>query len=300
MIQNSLLAYVRTQEDAADRAGVRFLTATGQSAKGMYETFKRLADQILYSARYIDPYMQSHPLPAERVRALEGLAKASPHWDKKDSPALQARHDLDARQALRLHRSAATASARRYPISDNSLPARYARAIAAYRFGDLPRRARADRRADPGAAAEPLFPRAQGPGAAGRRPGRRGDRAAAARGAARAQPGADPDHARRRRCSPPTTRRMPRRRSRCWRPRSRREPESPEAYTQLAMAYGRKGDLARADLASAQAAFMRGDLQDRARSSRPAPRPASRSARPAGSRPTTSPATSRRPAATLN
>jgi predicted Zn-dependent protease len=39
-----------------------------------------------------------------------------------------------------------------------------------------------------------------------------------------------------------------------------REPEAPEAYSQLAMAYGRKGDLANADLASAQAAFSRGDL----------------------------------------
>ena len=34
-----------------------------------------------------------------------------------------------------------------------------------------------------------------------------------------------------------------------------------EAYSQLAMAYGRKGDLAQADLASAQAAFMRGDFK---------------------------------------
>ena len=41
----------------------------------------------------------------------------------------------------------------------------------------------------------------------------------------------------------------------------RREPESPDAYAQLAMAYGRKGDLAQADLASAQAAFMRGDIR---------------------------------------
>src|SRR5262249_14051094 len=41
----------------------------------------------------------------------------------------------------------------------------------------------------------------------------------------------------------------------------RREPESPEAYAQIAMAYGLKGDLARADLASAQSAFMRGDLK---------------------------------------
>jgi predicted Zn-dependent protease len=40
-----------------------------------------------------------------------------------------------------------------------------------------------------------------------------------------------------------------------------REPESPDGYTQLAMAYAQKNDLARADLASAQAAFMRGDIR---------------------------------------
>ena len=40
-----------------------------------------------------------------------------------------------------------------------------------------------------------------------------------------------------------------------------REPEAADGYNQLAMAYGRKGDLAQADLASAQAAFMRGDLK---------------------------------------
>ena len=40
-----------------------------------------------------------------------------------------------------------------------------------------------------------------------------------------------------------------------------REPETPGAYSQLAMAYGRKGDLAQADLASAQAAFTRGDYK---------------------------------------
>jgi predicted Zn-dependent protease len=38
-----------------------------------------------------------------------------------------------------------------------------------------------------------------------------------------------------------------------------RESEAPLGYTQLAMAYGRKGDYAEADLASAQAAFLRGD-----------------------------------------
>jgi predicted Zn-dependent protease len=50
-----------------------------------------------------------------------------------------------------------------------------------------------------------------------------------------------------------------------------KEPETEDAYTTLAMAYGRKNDLADADLASAQAAFARGDnktareLADRAK-----------------------------------
>ena len=38
-----------------------------------------------------------------------------------------------------------------------------------------------------------------------------------------------------------------------------KEPEAGDAYTTLAMAYGRDNDLADADLSSAQAAFARGD-----------------------------------------
>ena len=44
-----------------------------------------------------------------------------------------------------------------------------------------------------------------------------------------------------------------------------REIEAPIGYTQLAMAYGKKGDYAEADLASAQAACLRGDNNKTAR-----------------------------------
>ena len=88
----------------------------------MYETFKRLADQLLYQVKYIDPYMQTHPMPADRVTALEGLARASPYWDKKDPPALQARHDL-MRAKLYGFMDRPDAVARRYPMGDTSLPA---------------------------------------------------------------------------------------------------------------------------------------------------------------------------------
>jgi predicted Zn-dependent protease len=71
LILRNMLSYQRQQEESADRAGVKFLTATGQSAKGMYDTFKRFTDQSLFAARGADPYLQSHPMPAERVAALE-------------------------------------------------------------------------------------------------------------------------------------------------------------------------------------------------------------------------------------
>ena len=124
------------QEEQADRAGVGFLKATGQSPKGMYDTFKRFADQGLFSTRGADPYAQSHPMPAERVAALEIFARTSPFWDKKDPPELQLRHDM-ARAKLAGFLDRADTVARRYPSYDNSLPARYARAIATYRHADL-------------------------------------------------------------------------------------------------------------------------------------------------------------------
>ena len=74
-----------------------------------------------------------------------------------------------------------------------------------------------------------------------------------------------------------------------------RETEAPLGYVQLAMAYGRKGDYAQADLASAQAAYLRGDNKT-ARDLASRAKPASPSARPDGSRPTISSAPSRCPA----
>jgi predicted Zn-dependent protease len=259
MIQNSLLAYVRTQEDQADRAGVKFLTASGQSAKGMHDTFKRLADQLLYSVRYIDPYMQSHPMPAERVRALEELARSSPYWDKADPPALQARHDL-MRAKLFGFIDRPEAVARRYPLSDTSLPARYARAISSYRFSNP---ASAASQIDFLIQAQPQNPYFHElKGQALLEAGKPAEAIAPLRRAVQLSPNptliqimlgqaliATNDKAHAEEAVALLEAAL------------KREPESPEAYTQIAMAYGRRGDLAHADLASAQAAFTRGDLR---------------------------------------
>lgn len=129
----SLLAYQRGEEMAADRAAINYLNATGQSAAGMLRTFERFANESMFLSRGADRYSMSHPMPRERIAALEELARSSPHFGTTDSAALQQRHDL-ARAKIAGFLENAQTVAQRY--RDNSLPARYARAISAFRFGD--------------------------------------------------------------------------------------------------------------------------------------------------------------------
>jgi predicted Zn-dependent protease len=259
IIQSTMLAYIRTQEEQADRAGVKFLTATGQSPKGMYDTFKRLGDEILYQARYIDPYLQTHPMPKERVAALEELVKSSPYWDRKDSPELQLRHDM-MRAKLYGYMDRSDVFGNRYPASDQSLPARYARAIAASRFAD-PRSAMAQIDALIEAQPQnPYFHELKGQTLL--EGGKPVEAIAPLRRAVQLAP------------NPALIQVMLGRALVESNDRAHldeavtvlesslsREPESPEGFSQLAMAYGRKGDLAHADLSSARSALLRGDMK---------------------------------------
>src|SRR5450631_4027781 len=258
-IQRSLLAYVRTQEDQADHAGVKFLNATGQSPKGMLELFKRLGDEQLFNSRFIDPYLQSHPMPPERVAALGALATASPYFDRKDPPELQLRHDM-MRAKLAGFLDRPDSVARRYPLGDHSLPARYARAISTYRHGDA---RDAVAQIDGLIQTQPNNPYFyELKGQALLEGGRPAEAIAPLRHAVALAHGAplmdimlgqaliatnNPKNA---------AEAVP-----LLNTALSREPESTDAYAQLAMAYDRKGDLAQADLAAAQAAFMRGDVK---------------------------------------
>ena len=136
MAMRSLLSYQRGEEQAADRAAINYLNATQQSPRGLLETFQRFNQEAMFKTAGLDPYLVSHPFPNERIANLETTARKSPYWDKKDPPALQARHDL-MRAKLFGFTARADEVARRYPLSDNSVAARYARAIAAYRNKQL-------------------------------------------------------------------------------------------------------------------------------------------------------------------
>ena len=256
-IMRTMLSYQRQQEESADKAGVKFLNATGQSAKGMYETFKRFSEQSLYAAAGADPYNQSHPMPAERVRALEELAKSSPYWNKKDDAALQLRHDM-MRAKISGFMERADTVYRRYPASNTSLPARYARAIATYRHGDL---RSAQSQIDTLITAQPNNPYFyELKGQALLEGGRPNEAIAPLRKAAQLS-GSAPliEMLLGQALVASENKAYAEEAIRILRTALSREPEAALGYTQLAMAYGRKGDYAEADLASAQAAFMRGD-----------------------------------------
>ena len=72
--------------------------------------------------------MRSHPVAADRIARLRELVAKSPYVNQKDPPALQLRHDM-ARAKISGYLEGRN-RLNRYPPSDNSLPARYARAIA--------------------------------------------------------------------------------------------------------------------------------------------------------------------------
>jgi predicted Zn-dependent protease len=255
-LAHTLLSYQRAQEDQADRSGVRFLTMTGQSCKGMYDTFKKFADEMMFSAAYIDPYVQNHPMPAERMAALEVMTKTQ-YWDKKDPPELQFRHDM-MRAKLIAFLERADTIIRRYPPSDTSMPARYARAIAAYRFGDVRSAITQIDGLIEAMPSNPYFYELKGQALL--ESGHPAEAIAPLRRAVELAPSPAliqillaqaliaTNNAKNAAEAVPLLRAA-----------IAKEPESGDAYEQLAMAYGRNGDLADADLASAQAAFSRGD-----------------------------------------
>jgi predicted Zn-dependent protease len=136
MALRSYLKFSREQESAADQAAVTYLNATGQSSRGLLETFKRFEGQELMSEKRQDPFLQSHPLSQDRMGALERRVLQSDYANKEE-PAPQRESFARMKAKLIGFLEPQRVVARRYPASDTSVPARYARAIAAYRIPDM-------------------------------------------------------------------------------------------------------------------------------------------------------------------
>lgn len=132
----SFLAFTRAQETSADLAGASYLTKAGISGKGSLEFFKKLQNQEYRLAVYAtDSYNRTHPLSSERIASLTTIYQKDPAWNRPTDPALEARFQR-VRAKLIGYISDKEAVLRTYPVTDQSVPAHYARAYAYHRMGD--------------------------------------------------------------------------------------------------------------------------------------------------------------------
>jgi predicted Zn-dependent protease len=136
--QRVFLSHTHAEEASADKAGIRYMVQSGTDTKGLVEVFELFHGQELLNTSRQDPYVRSHPLTRDRLRAARATAEAyagkakpdpaadywygrakgklsafmrSPKWTKrtlKDSPSKDVRL---MREAVMHHRQSATKKA---------------------------------------------------------------------------------------------------------------------------------------------------------------------------------------------
>jgi len=135
--QGSFMSFSVVQEASADHAAMTFLDRAHMSARGLLQFFEILQQEELMSGEKEDPYLRDHPLTTERIQYVRDHVARSPWSDVKDPPEWMAMHAVMVAK-LFAFLNPASATFAKYPDTDKSIPARYARAIAYYRIPQLP------------------------------------------------------------------------------------------------------------------------------------------------------------------
>lgn len=124
------LAFSRVQERSADSAGARYLSGAGITGRGSIDFFKKLQNyEFRLGIPQEDSYGRTHPLSGERVSLLRDVYQVDPAWDTRPDPEIEERFQRVKAKLLGFTNEPAT-TLRKFPESDQSVPARYARAYA--------------------------------------------------------------------------------------------------------------------------------------------------------------------------
>ena len=116
------------QERSADEAAVKYLSETGQSPAGMLNFMKKIQTGNRLSGIEETPYFRTHPVTRERISFLEQAvrnSKASSSGDDESFKRVKAK--------LTGFLSTPEETYRKYPRTDTSPAARYARSIADFK-----------------------------------------------------------------------------------------------------------------------------------------------------------------------
>ena len=157
------LAFSRVQESTADASAVKYLNKAGITGKGMLSFFKKLQGQeFRYGLNNIDPFMQTHPLSGERIQTMSADLQGSAAWSKPAERHAAGAVPEDQGEAERLFAAEPPQTLNKYPDTDQTVYAHYARAYA-YHKGGYPAESRCRGEwAGQGRSRRPLFSGDQG------------------------------------------------------------------------------------------------------------------------------------------
>ena len=133
----TFVRHTQVQESAADQAALSYLEQSGQSGQGLLDFFNENMRPYEFMTRRAPPYMMTHPYSSDRVEALRQGIERSAHVNATDSEDYTHRFQMMQAKLIGFIRNQGQTMAR-YPATDTSAPARYARAIAYYRVNRLP------------------------------------------------------------------------------------------------------------------------------------------------------------------
>lgn len=135
MAQQSYLSFSRAQESSADQAGLGYMEQAHISARGLLAFLERLDAENPVLGDRDAAYSRTHPITRERMDTVRQLVDRS-RWSDKPLSAEQSEHYTRIQAKLYAYLDPLGAL-RRYRADDPSVTARYGRAYAYFRRGEV-------------------------------------------------------------------------------------------------------------------------------------------------------------------
>ena len=135
------LAFSREQESSADAAGATYLSKAGISGRGSLGFFRKLQNMEYrrgFSRTPDSEFYSSHPMTADRIATLEDTSAKDPAWNRPFDAGVEARFQR-VKAKLLGYSAQPGRTLQVFPVSDVSVPARYARAYAWHKDAYLDR-----------------------------------------------------------------------------------------------------------------------------------------------------------------
>lgn len=131
LAQRKFLATSRSFEASADQAALRSMEEAGVNPSGLVSFLEKLLEEELLTTSQQSEYVRTHPLTRNRVDALSARIEQSPHKDKPFPAQWMEEHRRMKAKLLGFINPPQVGWT--YNDRDQSIAARYARTIAAYR-----------------------------------------------------------------------------------------------------------------------------------------------------------------------